>query len=262
MNARRLGVVVAVLLALAVLTVFILDRTIWAPVDVGTGAPAAPTLAAPPADAAAATGDAAAAQPTAAAAASGQGAASSGAAAGDGARLYRIDPARSEARYEVGETFFDGNRFVVAVGRTKGVAGEIRVDTANPAASQLGEIVVDISQLTSDKQRRDNFIRRNNLMSSQFPNARFVTRSIDGFPAAPAMDTPLTFKISGDLTVKDVTKPVTWDVTSTLTADALTGSATTKVKMSDYGIGPIEIPMLATEDDVLLGLDFVAVPGE
>ena len=61
-------------------------------------------------------------------------------------------------------------------------------------------------------------------------------------------------------TIKDVTKPVTWAVTTTLTADALSGSATTAVKMSDYGIGPIEIPMLATEDKVKLALDFVAVP--
>jgi hypothetical protein len=30
--------------------------------------------------------------------------------------------------------------------------------------------------------------------------------------------------------------------------------------MSDFGIGPIEIPMLATEDDVLIAFDFVAVP--
>lgn len=259
MNARRIGLIGAVLVALAGLTYLVLNLTIWAPVDVGTGAPAAPTLAAPQ-DAAATSGGAAV--PATAAAPDAASDAPAPADASGSTRVYRLDPTRSEAHYEVGETFFDGNRFVVAVGRTKGVAGEIRVDTANPTASQLGEIVVDISQLASDKDKRDNYIRRRNLMSSQFPNARFVTRSIDGFPADPKMDTPLTFTISGDLTVKDVTKPVTWAVTSTLTADTLSGSATTKVKMSDYGIGPIEIPMLATEDDVLIGLDFVAVPGE
>lgn len=261
MTIRRLAIAAAVLLAVAVGTLFFLDATLFAPSEVGTGAPAAATLApaadvpadAPAVDPAAGPTDAAAAPP----AASGDGAA---APAGDGPRLYRIDPARSEARYEVGETFFDGNRFVVAVGRTRAVAGDIRIDPADPASSEVGEIVVDVSQLTSDRPRRDNFIRRNALQSSQYPEARFVTRAIEGFPADPALDTPLSFRLAGDLTVKDVTLPATWDVTTTLGADALTGSASTSVTMSSYGIGPIEIPMLATEDAVRLVLDFVAAP--
>ena len=255
MTVRRIAGAAAALVTIAALALFVLDATIWAPVEVSTDAPVAPTLAAaaPDVDALGATG---ATEPSAAAGTPGG---VSPAAAGE-VRTYRLDPARSEARYEVGETFFDGNRFVVAVGRTKGVAGEIRIDPANPAASQVGEIVVDISQLTSDKERRDNFIRRNALMSSQFPEARFAVGSIDGFPADPAMDTPLTFTMTGDLMVKDVTKATTWAVTTTLTAAALTGTATTTVKMSDFGIGPIEIPMLATEDDVLIAFDFVAVP--
>lgn len=177
-----------------------------------------------------------------------------------GATVYVIDPARSEARYEVGETFFEDNRFAVAVGRTSGISGQVTVDTANPSASRVEAIEVDVSQLASDSDRRDRFLTERALGSLEFPTARFVATEILGMPDDPRMDEPVSFQIAGDLTVRDTTLPVTWDVTATLGADALTGTATTQVLMSAYGIGPIQIMQLGTEDEVKLALDFVAVP--
>jgi polyisoprenoid-binding protein YceI len=60
--------------------------------------------------------------------------------------------------------------------------------------------------------------------------------------------------------VKQTTKPVTWNATLRLDNGKLIGSATTNIKMSDFGVGPIQIAMLVTEDDVKLFFDFVAVP--
>ncbi|MGH2606861.1 MAG: YceI family protein, partial [Anaerolineales bacterium] len=88
----------------------------------------------------------------------------------------RIVPEQSEVRYEVGETFFsESNRFAIAIGRTSGISGDILVDLDDPAASRLGEIVIDVSQFTSDESRRDNYIRRSGLESARFPLARFTT---------------------------------------------------------------------------------------
>ncbi|HET9494402.1 MAG TPA: hypothetical protein VFR15_09245, partial [Chloroflexia bacterium] len=64
--------------------------------------------------------------------------------------LYRIDASRSQASYTVDETFFDARGLVTVVGTTNAVAGEILFDPANPPASQVGEIVVDLSQLRTD----------------------------------------------------------------------------------------------------------------
>jgi polyisoprenoid-binding protein YceI len=62
--------------------------------------------------------------------------------------------------------------------------------------------------------------------------------------------------------VHTVTKPVTWDMTARLTGNTLTGLATTTVKMSDFGVGPITLAgILQTQDDVKLTLNFVARPG-
>lgn len=177
-----------------------------------------------------------------------------------GQTVYVIDPARSEARYEVGETFFKDNRFAVAVGRTTGISGEVLIDESDPTASRVEGIEVDVSQLKSDSDKRDRFISEQSLTTGQFPTARFVGTAISGLPASPKRGEPVTFQLTGDLTVYQTTLPVTWQVTATLGADMLSGTATTQVLMSDYGIGPIEIMQLGTEDAVKLALDFVAIP--
>lgn len=253
---KRLFSIAAIVIMLGGAGLFILDRTIFAPVAVSTALPVAPTLAVPT-TAASQPGSAA---PTDAPAATPAG--SDAGASGD-VKLYRIDASQSEVRYEVGETLFNqNNRFNVAVGRTKGIAGDILVNFAQPSSSQIGEIVIDVSQFTSDESRRDNFIRRNGLQSSRYPTARFVATAIDGLPAQVAVGDQVTFTISGDLTVKETMRSVTWNITLMLEEGRLVGSASTEILLSDFGAGPLQLPMLATEDQAKLFLDFVALPVE
>ena len=98
---------------------------------------------------------------------------------------FKIVPGESRASYEVGETFLNqNNRFNLAIGVTSVVNGEIYADLANPPASTLGEISIDISQLTSDSSRRDNAIRGDWLESSRFPMAVFKPTGIESLPAS------------------------------------------------------------------------------
>jgi polyisoprenoid-binding protein YceI len=253
---KKIVIAVVVIAVVAGVGLFILDRTIFAPAAVSTAVPVAPTIAAPtqaaaqPTEPPAAT-EAAQPQPTEAAAP-----------AAGAAIVYRIDAAQSEARYEVGETFFQGNRFAVAIGRTKGIAGDVLVDFANPANSQIGTIVIDVSQLTSDENRRDNYIRNNALESSQYPQATFVPTKIEGIPASVKPGETLTLKVTGDLTVKQTTKPVTFDITLQATQDKLTGTASTEIVLSDFDAGPIQLAMLQTEDKAKLVFEFVALPAQ
>jgi polyisoprenoid-binding protein YceI len=233
---------------------FILDRTIFAPTEVSSAVPVAPTLAAP-------TGaprplTLATSQPSASPQPSAPGNTTA-------SQLYRIDATQSEVHYEVAETFFqENNRIATAIGRTKGVAGDIAIDFNQPSNSQLGDIVIDIRQFISDQSRRDNYIRRNGLESARYPTATFKTKSIEGLPAKVNIGDEVTFTINGDLTVRETTKPVSWQVTLKLEQNRLSGSASTQIKMSDFGVGPIRIPLLATEDDVKLVFDFVAAQVE
>jgi polyisoprenoid-binding protein YceI len=223
-----------------------------APAPAATAAPAAPVAASTDVPAAASSTAESTAAPEA-------GIASTNTA---GPVTYQIVPAESKVTYSVGETFInDGNRFNTAVGTTQQVSGEVVVDRSTPANSKLGKITVDISTFQSDSGRRDNTIRSRFLESSKYPQAVFDPQSVEGLPTAVQEGMDIPFKVSGNLTVRDVTKPVTFDVTLRLDGQSLTGTAATQIKMSDFGFGPIDMGgILKTEDDVKVTFDFVARP--
>jgi polyisoprenoid-binding protein YceI len=175
---------------------------------------------------------------------------------------YKIVPGESQLKYEVGEVFInDNNRFNLAEGVTTEVSGEILVDRAAPQNSQIGTITADISQFKSDSSRRDNAIRERFLQSSQYPMVTFVPTQIEGLPDSYTEGQEITLKITGDLTIREVTRPVTFDATARLEGDTLFGTATTTILMSDFGFGPISIlGMLNTEDDAKVTLTLVARP--
>jgi polyisoprenoid-binding protein YceI len=173
---------------------------------------------------------------------------------------FAIVPGESQVSYQVGETLFNqGNVFNLALGVTPQVSGDILIDNSNPKNSTIGPITVDISKFTSDSTLRDNQIRRNWLESSTFPLAIFTPTSIEGLPNVGAENTDYSLRITGDLTVHDVTQPVTFDATIRLSGDTLTGTATTTILMSSFGVGPISIGgILETQDEALLTLTLVA----
>jgi polyisoprenoid-binding protein YceI len=175
---------------------------------------------------------------------------------------FKIVPGESRASYEVGETFLNqNNRFNLAIGVTSAVNGEIYADLANPPASTLGEISIDISQFTSDSSRRDNAIRGDWLESSRFPMAVFKPTGIESLPVSYVEGQEYAFRVTGDLTVKETTLPVTFDVTAALRGDTLTGKAATTILLSQFGVGPISIlSVLKTEDEAKITLEFVARP--
>jgi len=179
-----------------------------------------------------------------------------------GIMTLNIVPNESKVTYEVAETFINqNNRFNLAVGVTNSVNGTIQANLQNPPASTLGEFTIDISQFTSDSSRRDNAIRNNWLESARFPTAVFKPTSIAVLPGSYEEGKEYTFQVTGDLTVKQTTRPVTFDVTAKLSGDTLSGKATTTILLSDFNVGPISIlGVLKTEDQAKLTLEFVARP--
>jgi polyisoprenoid-binding protein YceI len=176
--------------------------------------------------------------------------------------VFKLVPGESRVTYEVGETFINqNNRFAVAVGVTTEVRGEVYANLSNPPESSIGVIEVDISQFKSDSSRRDGVIRNQWLESARYPIARFEPLRVEGLPQSYSEATPYAFRVIGNLTVKDVTREVAFDITAQLSGDTLTGKATTTLLMSDFGVGPISIlGVLNTEDEVKLTFDFVARP--
>lgn len=177
------------------------------------------------------------------------------------ATRYAIVPGKSSATYKVGEVFLNqGNQYNLAVGKTGEVTGDIFIDRTRPSASKIGTIKVDISKLESDSGRRDDGIRGEWLESSKFPIATFVPKRLEGLPDAPYQEgQELTFKIIGDLTIRTVTKEVTFDATARIVGDTLTGTAVTRFNMTDFGFDPPSILFfLKAENAVELVMDIEA----
>ncbi len=147
-----------------------------------------------------------------------------------------------------------------AVGSTGQVAGEILVDFDNPAASVLGDVVVNARTFTTDSSNRNRAVRGAILDTDTFEFITFSPTSIDGLPSEPTDS--FTFTVIGDLTIRDVTQSVTFDVEVSSAADRVEGSASTIVNRTDFGIVVPSVPFVANvSEDVTLSIEFVALPG-
>jgi len=162
----------------------------------------------------------------------------------------------SEARYRVDEQLAGVTVRNDAVGVTRAVSGGVvvREDGSVLAGSA---IVVDVSVLASDQRMRDNYISRNTLQTDRYPSVTFVPTAIRGvtFPLAlgglPSEALPV--EIDGELTIKDVTRAVTWTGTVVLAADSATLDAGVVVTFEEFGITkPRVARVLSVSDEIRL----------
>ncbi|MFN8420668.1 MAG: YceI family protein [Anaerolineae bacterium] len=176
--------------------------------------------------------------------------------------VLRIVGEESEACYQVGEIFLGDNEFNLAVGVTKSIDGFVQIDRANVAASQIGEININVAEFQSDSARRDGMIRQRFLESNKYPVAKLTDAKVVGLPARAYQDGEvLTFQIVGTLEVHETPKEVTFNVTASLTGDTLVVSGYADVKMSDFGFeAPNIAGFVAANDEMRIVLNLVARP--
>jgi polyisoprenoid-binding protein YceI len=179
--------------------------------------------------------------------------------AGKGETIYRIDPAHSQVGYAIQERLF-GRAAHTAKGVTNGIAGDIALNRDNPDASRVGPIVVNVEQLHSDNNLRDAKMRESSLESHTYPLSQLQVTKISGLPASIANGTTYTFTLSGQLTVHDRPAPVTFTGQATVDKGRLLANATTHVKLSTWGIGPISLAgLVSTSDNATLTLQLTAL---
>lgn len=175
-----------------------------------------------------------------------------------GATTFEIAQDGSQARYVIDEVLNGAPKTVV--GATNQVAGQLAVDLANPAATRVGTIQVNARTLATDSQQRDRAVANQVLQTARYEYITFTPKSLLGLPASTSAGTPYTFQIVGDLTVRDTTREVTFDVTVTPAADRLVGQARATIRHADFGLTIPQVPSVAdVSDTVRLELDFTAV---
>ncbi len=172
--------------------------------------------------------------------------------------LFEIVQADSQARFIIDE-ILRGNPTRV-VGVTNQVAGQLAVDPANPTAAQVGTILVNARTLATDNESRNRMIRNQILRTDAFEYITFEPAELVGLPESVAVGQPFTFQIAGDLTIRDRTLPVTFDVTLTPASESrLEGLARTVVRYADFGVFIPNVPSVTgVDENVTLELEFVA----
>lgn len=174
--------------------------------------------------------------------------------------VYQIDPAQSEASFTIYELLRGSPKNVV--GTTNQVAGEVAVDVSDLSTAQVGEVLINARTLGTDDDRRNGAIRNRILFTDQYEYISFRPTQVSGLSGSAVPGQTYTFQITGDLTIRDVTRPVTFDVAVTgESPEHLVGSAKATIRRADYGINVPNVPFVANVgEDVALEIEFVLIP--
>jgi polyisoprenoid-binding protein YceI len=172
--------------------------------------------------------------------------------------VFQIDPSRSEARFVVDEVLRGEPKTVI--GKTNQVAGQVAADLTQPGGAQVGTILINARTLATDDTQRNGAIRRWILSTDEHEYIRFTPNAVVGAAASASLGQPASFQIAGQLTIRDVTRPATFEATVTpISATELRGSATSTIRRADWNLSIPDVPFVAgVGETVRLELDFVA----
>ncbi len=173
--------------------------------------------------------------------------------------LYRIDTVGSEVSFTLTEDLRGTPTTVV--GTTDQVVGDIFVDLTTPANSKVGVIRINARTLVTPETQRNNAIRARILQSAddKYQFIEFTPTSITDLPDQVAVGSTIKFKVIGDLKIRDIVQSVTFDVSVTVGADSLTGSATTQITRDQFNLQIPSVPFVANvSNDVTLDIKFTA----
>ena len=178
------------------------------------------------------------------------------------AAFYRFvtAPTGNAARYRIREQLVGLDLPNDAIGETKVVTGVILADRNGNLIPAESKFTVDVSNLVSDKDRRDGFVKRRVLQTDQYPTVTLVPTAIKGLPVPLPTSGSTSFDLVGDLTVRGVTRATTWKVNAQFAPRGLSGRAATAFTFKDFAIDQPRVPVvLSVADTIRLELDFSLV---
>ena len=170
------------------------------------------------------------------------------------AGTYKLDAGHSKVTWAV--THFGFSSYV---GQFPDVNGTMKLDPANLGATEL-QVTIDTTKIGTLNATLDKNLKAPGFLdTAKFPTASFkstkVTRTGD-----------MTADIVGDLTLKDVTKPVTLKAIFNQAGPnpldkvySLGFAATTTIKRSDFGVSAY-VPAIGDNVTLTIDVEFKAVP--
>jgi polyisoprenoid-binding protein YceI len=171
---------------------------------------------------------------------------------------YRVVAERSEARYRVREQLAGISFPSDAVGTTRAIEGSLSLDAQGHLRGSDSRFTVDLRTLRSDRDRRDNYVRRNTLETERHPTAVFIPSEVRGLPFPLPQTGTTSFELIGDLTMRETTRRLTWEATATFNGQEISVQAKTSFRFADFGLSiPRVASVLSVEDTIRLETDLL-----
>lgn len=174
-------------------------------------------------------------------------------------QTFQIVPAQTTASYSVFEDLiFQNKPNNDAIGTTHSVTGSFQAQTgASPLIAGMN-IKIDLRTLQSDSSMRDGHVQ-DALDTSTYPYATFVSVSTQGLPPNYTDGQTISFKLLGNLTMHGKTNGETFAVQGKVVGNTITGTATSTIYMTDFGIQPPDLANIAiVQNKVTISLQFTA----
>ena len=167
------------------------------------------------------------------------------------AGTYAVDPAHTQVTWTLNHMGFS-----MLSGQFGAQGGTLTIDPAKPAATKL-DVTFAIDQLSVTSAKFAEHLKSRDFFdAATYPTARFVSTNV--------VANGNTAKITGNLTIKTVTKPVTIDATFVgAGANPMSKKlnfgfrGTTTIKRSDFGLG-YATPVVADSVKLDINVAFTA----
>jgi len=169
---------------------------------------------------------------------------------------YQLDPTHTRLGFVARHAMVTKVR-----GQFNQFSGVLTIDAEDPSKS-TAEVSIDVASVTTGNADRDNHLRANDFFDvPNFPTWTFKSTSAEKVGED-------TYRITGDLTIKDTTKPITIDFEHSGAAKDPWGNTRigfegrTTVNRKDWGIGwnvALEAGGVLVGEKVTLELDVSAV---
>ncbi len=121
----------------------------------------------------------------------------------------------------------------ITSGSTQGVKGEMSIEGSSLTA---GEVTVDMTNIVTDRDVRDENVRRKILHTEEYPEAAFVLTEPADVSQLPDDGTVGSVTLTGDLTIHGETNSVTQEFNVLRTGDNVIVHADIPIKRSEYGV--------------------------
>jgi len=172
-----------------------------------------------------------------------------------------VAPIGNEARYRVREQLAGRDLANDAIGVTREITGRVTFGADGKVIKDSSKIVVGLSTLQSDQKRRDKYLQTHTLETEKFPEVELVPVQFDGLAGPLSPGESKSFSMVGDLTVRGVTHPTTWQVTARTQGNDIVGSASTMFTFKDFAIDQPKVSVvLGVADTIKLEYDFHFTP--